>query len=385
MKEVVVVAAVRTPVGRGHPEKGVFRDVHPNTLLGATYLEALGRAGIDASTVDAVVVGCAQQFGEQMSNPGRHAWLQAGLPYETPATTVDCRCGSGQQAVSIAAAQIASGMHDVVVAGGVEHMGHIPIGVGWRYVDELGTPWPEELLERYPFISQGLAAELIVERWGLTRGELDELALRSHERAAHATDSGYFDREIVPIPTPDGVVSQDQGIRRDTTLEQLASLEPAFKPDGVVTAASSSQISDGAAALVLMSRERADELGVTARARILDSTILGVDPILMLTGPIDVTEKLLQRNGLTIDDIDLFEVNEAFAPVVAAWAKEVGADLERTNVNGGAIALGHPLGSTGTRLITTLIHELEQRQAKLGLVAMCCGGGLGTGTLLERL
>jgi acetyl-CoA acetyltransferase family protein len=381
-REVVVVEAVRTPVGRGHPEKGVYRDVHPNVLLGATFVESLARSGIQGTDVDAVVVGCAQQFGEQMSNPGRHAWLQAGLPYETPSTTVDCRCGSGQQAVTIAAAQIASGMHDVVVAGGVEHMGHIPIGVGWRHVDELGTPWPEELLARYPFISQGLAAELVAERWGLTRGELDQLAFRSHERAAHATDAGYFEREILPIPTPDGLVSEDQGIRRDTTLERLAALEPAFKADGVVTAASSSQISDGAAALVLMSREHADELGVKPRARIVDATIVGVDPIMMLTGPIDVTRQLLERNDLEIGDIDLFEVNEAFAPVVAAWSKEVGADLERTNVNGGAIALGHPLGSTGARLLTTLLHELERREEERGLVAMCCGGGLGTGTLI---
>jgi acetyl-CoA acetyltransferase family protein len=287
--------------------------------------------------------------------------------------------------VSIAAAQIASGMHDVVVAGGVEHMGHIPIGAGWRHVDEFGTPWPEELLARYPFISQGLAAELVAENWELSREELDELALRSHERAAHATDAGYFDREILPISTPEGVVSHDQGIRRDTTLERLARLEPAFKPDGVVTAASSSQISDGAAVLLLMSRVRADELGVTARARLVDATIVGVDPIVMLTGPIDVTRRLLERNDLMIGEIDLFEVNEAFAPVVAAWSKEFGVDLERTNVNGGAIALGHPLGSTGARLLTTLLHELERRNETRGIVAMCCGGGLGTGTLIELL
>jgi acetyl-CoA acetyltransferase family protein len=320
-----------------------------------------------------------------MSNPARHAWLQAGLPAETPATTVDCRCGSGQQAFNIAVAQIASGMHDIVIAGGIEHMGHIPLGVGWRHVEELGTPWPPELLERYEFVSQGVAAEMLADRWNLPREDLDEFALRSQDLAARATDAGWFDDEIIPIETPDGLVRHDQGIRRGTTLNKLASLRPVFKEDGKMTAGNSSQIADGAAALLVMSSKKAAELGLTARVRVLDQAIVGVDPVLMLTGPIDVTKRLLERNRMTIGDINLFEVNEAFAPVVAAWSHEVGAEIEKTNINGGAIALGHPLGATGARLLTTLVHALERVDESVGLVAMCCGGGLGTGTLVERV
>jgi acetyl-CoA acetyltransferase family protein len=383
--EVVIVEAARTPIGRGHPEKGAFARTHPNTLLGATYRAVIERAGIDPGQVQNVVCGCVQQFGEQMLNIGRNAWLQEGLPAETPATTIDCQCGSAQQAVNVAAALIASGAHDVVVAAGVEHMGHLPLGAGWKISDDYGTPWPRELLDRYELVPQGISAERIAERWEIPRSELDELALRSHQLAARATDEGRFEREIVPIGSNGSTVLVDEGIRRDTSLEKLAALRPAFVEDGRVTAGNASQISDGAAAVLLMSASRADELGLRPRARFVDQAMTGVDPVLMLTGPISATQVLLERNGMVIDDVDLFEVNEAFAPVVAAWQRELGADLDRVNVNGGAMALGHPLGSSGARLITTLLHELERADLKHGIVTMCCAGGLGTGTLIQRL
>ena len=384
-REVVVVEAVRTPIGRGHPEKGDFRDVHPNMLLGATYTEVIRRSGIDADAIDTIIVGCANQYGEQMRNIGRNAWLQAGLPVEVPACTVDARCGSSQEAVNVAAALIAAGAHDVVIGAGVEHMGHVPLGLTTTLADELGTPWPPELLARYELVPQGIAAERIAERWEIPRHELDELGLRSQQLAARATDESLFEREIVPIETDGCTVAVDQGIRRDTTLERLAALPPAFEADGKVTAGNASQISDGAAAVLLMAAETARELGLTPRARIADQAMTGVDPVLMLTGPIPTTRAILERNGMRIDDIDRFEVNEAFASVVAAWSREVGPDMERVNVNGGAIALGHPLGATGARLITTLLHELERSDSEVGLVTMCCGGGLGTGTLLQRV
>jgi acetyl-CoA acyltransferase len=384
-REVVVVEAARTPIGRGHPEKGDYRDVHPNELLGATYKEVIARSGIDPGAIGNVVTGCVQQYGEQMLNIGRTAWLQAGLPIETPAATLDAQCGSGQQAVNIGASLIASGAHDIVIGAGVEHMGHVPLGTGWKFADEFGTPWPRELQDRYQLVPQGIAAERVADRWEISRRELDELGLRSHQLAARAIDEGRFDREIVPVEVDGRTVGVDQGVRRDTTLEKLAALKPAFVPDGKVTAGNASQISDGAAAVLLMAREKADELGLEPRARIADHAMVGVDPVLMLTGPIPATQILLERNGLAVDDIDLFEVNEAFASVVAAWKREVGADLDRVNVNGGAMALGHPLGSSGARLVTTLLHELERSDSELGLVTMCCAGGLGTGTLLERV
>jgi acetyl-CoA acetyltransferase family protein len=384
-REVVIVAAVRTPVGRGHPEKGYYRSVHPNELLGRTWVEVIARAGIEPSAVEDVITGCVQQYGEQSYNIGRNAWLQAGLPVETPATTIDRQCGSAQQAVNFAAALIASGVHDVVVAGGVEHMGHIPLSVNLKLHEELGTPYPDELRERHPVVNQGLSAELIAERWGISRRECDEIALRSQQRAAHATDEGRFEPEMLPYAVDGTTFTTDQGIRPDTSLEGLAELKPAFKPDGLVTAGNASQVSDGAAAVLLMSRERADELGVRPRARVVDQTTVGVDPVLMLTGPIPATRKILERNRMTLDDVDLVEINEAFASVIAAWERELEPDAERVNVNGGAIAIGHPLGSTGARLLTTLLHELERRDAERGLVTMCCGGGLGTATLIERV
>jgi acetyl-CoA acetyltransferase family protein len=384
-REVLVVDAVRTPVGRGHPERGLYKDVHPNALLGATFVELLARAGLDGAAVEDVVVGCVQQYGEQSLNIGRNAWLQAGLPAETPVTTVDRQCGSGQQAVNFGAALVASGVHDVVVAGGVEHMGHVPLFVGRKWVDEVGTPFPPELLARYGLVDQGIAAELIAERWQISRTELDEFALRSHRRAATARDEGRFANEILPFQTNGSTHVHDQGIRDDTSLEALAALGPAFKPDGMITAGNSSQISDGAAAVLLASREAAERFGLRPRARILDHTTVGVDPVIMLTGPIPATRSILERNGLTVADVDRFEVNEAFASVVLAWQRELRPDPDRVNVNGGAIALGHPLGSTGARLITTLVNELERSDGSIGLVTMCCGGGLGTATLVERM
>jgi len=383
-REVVIVEALRTPIGRGHPEKGYYRDVHPSTLLARTFAELVNRAGIDPAEVEDVIGGCVQQFGEQAYNITRNAWLEAGLPQETPATTVDRQCGSGQQAVNFAAALIAAGVHDVVIGAGVEHMGHISFAAGAQVIAEHGNPFSPALLERYQLIPQGLSAELIAERWEIPRSELDELGLRSQELARRATEEGRFEREIMPFAVNGDTYLTDQGLR-ETTLEGLAALKPAFKADGVITAGNSSQISDGAAAVLLMAREKAEALGLTPRARIADQTTVGVDPVIMLTGPIPATEQILERNALAMADIDLVEINEAFASVIAAWRRELDPDMERVNVNGGAIALGHPLGSSGARLVTTLLHELERSDTETGLVTMCCGGGLGTGTLLQRV
>jgi acetyl-CoA acyltransferase len=384
-REVVIVEAVRTPVGRGHEEKGYYKDTHPSNLLAKVYGEVIERAGIPASEVEDVVTGCVQQFGEQGFNIGRNAWLEAGLPIETPATTIDRQCGSAQQAVNFAAALVASGVHDVAIGSGVEHMGHISFADGMAVQAEHGAAFSPQLLEKYNLIPQGLSAEMIADQWEIPRSELDELAVRSHRLAAQATEEGRFEREIVPFAVNGDTYVADQGIRPDTTLEKLAELKPAFKPDGKITAGNSSQISDGAAAVLLMTREKADELGVKPRARIVDQTTVGVDPVIMLTGPIPATKKLLDRGGMSIDDIDLIEINEAFAPVIAAWQRELNPDMDRVNVNGGAMAIGHPLGSTGARLITTLLHELERSDKEWGLVTMCCGGGLGTGTVIQRV
>jgi len=384
-REVVIVEAVRTPIGRGSREHGYYRDLHPSVLLGRCFTELVARAGIDPALVEDVICGCVQQYGEQGWNIGRNAWLQAGLPVETPATTLDRQCGSGQQAVNFGAALVATGVHDVVIGCGVEHLGRIPMFVGRKFVDEVGVPWTPELMARYPLVDQGTSAELIADQWDVPREELDELGLRSHRLAAQATDEGRFEHEIVPISVNGDTFTADQGIRRDTTLEALRSLKPAFKEGGKVTAGNSSQISDGAAAVLLMSRAKADELGLRPRARIVDHTTVGVDPVTMLTGPIPATRKILDRNGMTIDDVDLVEINEAFASVIAAWRRELEPDMDRVNVNGGAIALGHPLGSTGARLLTTLVHELERSGKETGLVTMCCGGGIGTATLVARV
>jgi acetyl-CoA acetyltransferase family protein len=384
-REVVIVEAVRTPIGRGHPEKGYYKDVHPNDLLGRTYTEVLDRAGVDPSEVEDVIAGCVAQFGEQGLNVARNAWLQEGLPIEAAATTVDRQCGSAQQAVNFGAALIASGVHDVVVGSGVEHMGHISFGATMETQKTYGTAFTEKLLEKHNIVGQGLGAEMIADQWEIPRHELDELALRSHRLAAKATEEGRFEREIVPFQVNGDTYVTDQGIRPDTTLEALAGLKPAFKPDGRITAGNSSQISDGAAAVLLMSREKADALGLRPRAKIVDQTTVGVDPVTMLTGPIPATSKILERNGMAMGDVDTVEINEAFAPVVAAWLREHQPDLDRVNPRGGAMALGHPLGSSGARLITTLLHELEDEDKELGLVTMCCGGGLGTATLIQRV
>jgi acetyl-CoA acyltransferase len=384
-REVVIVEAVRTPIGRGHPEKGYYKDVHPNDLLGRCYTEVLDRAGVDASEVEDVIAGCVQQFGEQGFNVARNAWLQEGLPIEAAASTVDRQCGSAQQAVNFGAALIAAGVHDVVIGSGVEHMGHISFADGMKTQQEFGSAFTPKLMEKHNLVGQGLGAEMIADQWEIPRSELDELALRSHQLAAKATEEGRFERETVPFKVNGSTYVADQGIRPDTSLEALAGLKPVFKEDGRITAGNSSQISDGAAAVLLMSREKADQLGLRARARIVDQTTVGVDPVTMLTGPIPATQKILDRNSMSIDDIDFVEINEAFAPVVAAWAREHKPDMDRVNPRGGAMALGHPLGSTGARLLTTLLHELEDEDKELGLVTMCCGGGLGTATLIQRV
>ena len=384
-REVVIVEAVRTPIGRGHLEKGYYKDTHPNALLGKVYTEVISRAGIEPAVVEDVVAGCVQQFGEQGFNIARNAWLQEGLPIETPGTTVDRQCGSAQQAVNFSAALIAAGVHDAMIGGGVEHMGHFPFSAGMKTQQEFGFAFTPALMEKHNIVGQGLGAEMIADEWEIPRSELDELAVRSHKLAHQATEEGRFEREIVPFSVNGDTYVTDQGIRPDTNLETLSQLKPVFKPDGKITAANSSQISDGAAAVLLMSAQKAAELGLKPRARIVDQTTVGCDPVKMLEGPIPATRKILERNSMSIGDIDLIEINEAFAPVVAAWKRELSPDMDRVNVNGGAMALGHPLGSTGARLITTLLHELERSDKEIGFVTMCCGGGLGTGTLIQRV
>jgi acetyl-CoA acyltransferase len=384
-REVVIVEAARTPIGRGHKEKGYYKDTHPNTLLGASYRAVIERSGIDPAQVENVIAGCVQQFGPQGLHVGRNAWLQEGFPIETSATTIDLQCGSAQQAVNLAASQIASGVHDIVIGGGVEHMGMLPFAAGMKTQEDFGYAFTPELMEKHNIVGQGLGAEMIADKWEIPRSELDELAVRSHRLAHQATEEGRFEREMIPMQVNGDTYVTDQGIRPDTNLETLSQLKTVFREDGRVTAGNASQISDGAAAVLLMSADKAKELGLTPRARIVDQTTVGCDPVLMLEGPIPATAKILERNNMTIDDFDLIEINEAFAPVVAAWYREHNPDMDRVNVNGGAMALGHPLGSTGARLITTLLHELERSDKEMGFVTMCCGGGLGTGTLIQRV
>ncbi len=384
-REVVIVEAARTPIGRGHLEKGYYKDTHPNQLLGAAYRAVIERAGIEPAQVEHVISGCVSQFGPQGLHVGRNAWLQQGFPVETSATTIDLQCGSAQQAVNLAASQIAAGVHEIVIGGGVEHMGKLSFAATMKTQQEFGVAFTPELMAHHNIVGQGLGAEMIAEEYEVPRPELDELALRSHQLAHRATEEGRFEREMIPMRVNGDTFVSDQGIRPDTNLEALSQLKTVFKPDGVITAGNSSQISDGAAAVLLMSAATASELGLQARAKIYDQTTVGCDPVKMLEGPIPATRKLLDRNSMTIDDIDLVEINEAFAPVVAAWRRVHNPDMDRVNVNGGAIALGHPLGSTGARLITTLLHEMERSDKEMGLVTMCCGGGLGTGTLIQRV
>jgi len=380
MREVVIVEAVRTPVGR---RGGALKDVHPVVLAAMALRELVRRAGIEPAVVEDVVMGCVSQVGEQSLNIARNAVLQAGFPIEVPATTVDRQCGSGQQAIHFAANLIQAGVCDVTIGGGVESMTRLPIGSS---LATGGNPFPDSLLEMYPMVHQGLSAEMLVDQWHLTREALDAFGLRSHQRAAAAAAAGHFEREIMPVSLADGsAFTRDEGIRPDTSLEKLAGLQPAFKPDGHITAGNSSQISDGAAAVLLTTPEKAAELGLRPRARIVAQKVVGVDPVSMLTGPIPATKAVLAKAGLSLDAIDLIEVNEAFASVVLAWEHELQPDMERVNVNGGAIALGHPLGASGARLMVTLLHELERRGGRYGLETMCCGGGLGTATIVERV
>ena len=391
-RTVVIVDAVRTPIGR---RGGGLSTLHPAEVLARVQSSLIERSGIDPAEVGQVVGGCVSQVGEQSFNVTRTAWLSAGLPLQTAATTVDTQCGSSQQATNLAASLIGSGVVDVAVACGVELMSRIPIGSNSSKRLGLGIPIPKTYFGRYEMTSQFEGAERIAEKWGITRDDTDRFGFASQQRAAQAWAEGRFDGQYIEIEAPDHdeegeptgtthVVARDEGLR-ETSLEKLATLKPVGRENGVHTAGNSSQISDGAAAVLMMTEEKAAALGLTPRARIVDTCLVGVDPELMLTGPIDATMRLLERAGLSIDEIDNFEINEAFASVVLAWAKEVGADLAKTNPNGGAIALGHPLGGTGAFLLTKSLYELERTHGRYGLVSMCCGGGLGTGTLIERL
>ena len=390
MNEVVIVEAVRSPIGK---RNGGLSTMHPAELLATVQAEVVRRSGIDPAEVGQVVGGCVSQVGEQTFNVARTAWLSAGLPLTVAATTVDAQCGSSQQATNLATALVAGGVVDSAIACGVEVMSRVPIGAPMR--TEFGRPTPKTYFEQYEMTSQFEGAERIADRWGITRSDCDEFGLRSQQLAARAWAEGRFETQIVPVDAPDlddegkptGTthrVERDEGLR-DTTLEALAGLKPVAREDGVHTAGSSSQISDGAAAVLLMAREKADALGLKARARIVDTCNVGVDPVLMLTGPIDATKHLLARTGMSMSDIDVTEINEAFASVVLAWAKELQPDMDTVNPNGGAIALGHPLGGTGAFLVTKALHELERTDGEHALVTMCCGGGLGTGTILQRL
>ena len=390
MREVVIVEAARTPVGRF---RGALKQVRADHLGAAVLSELVARAGIPPTEVDDVVFGCVSQVGEQCGNIARTALLSAGWPESIPGMTVDRKCGSAEAAVHVAYAQIASGVSDCIVAGGAESMTRVPMG-GNR--DVHGVPFGWRLNERFALTSQGEAAERLCDLWNLTREQLDDFALTSQARAARAADAGFFDREIVPVdigqwcergdPPVVEALRVDETIRRDTSLERLASLKASFRPEGGrVTAGNASQISDGAAGVLLMAAERAQASGLQPRARIRAVATVGSDPVLMLTGPIAATRKVLARAGLTLDDIDLFEVNEAFAPVPLIWMQEFGIAHDRVNVNGGAIALGHPLGASGARIMTSMLHELERRKGRFALQTICCAGGLGTATIIERL
>ena len=387
MTEAVIIDAVRTPGGK---RGGQLKDWHPVDLAAEVLKDLVKRNDLDPATVDDVILGCVMQTGEQAVNVARNAVLAAGFPESVPGTTIDRQCGSSQQAVAFAAQGVMAGAYDVVIAGGVEAMTRVPMGV--TMLQGPGQPFGPAMMARYDngIVPQGISAELIAEKWGITREEADRLAFDSHMRAARATEEGRFDNEIVPIEitNEDGtreVMRRDQGIRPTTTMETLAGLKPAFKEDGQVTAGNSSQITDGASAILIMSREKADELGLKPRARFVAFALAGVDPVTMLTGPIPATDKVLAKAGLTIDDIDRFELNEAFATVVAAWLRDTGADWEKTNVNGGAMALGHPLGASGGKLLATLLNELERSGGRYGLQTMCEGGGMANATIIERL
>lgn len=381
MREVVIVEGIRTPVGR---KNGVLKDIRPDDLAAEVLKGLVNRTGIKPEIIDDVILGCVSQVGEQAGDIARVAALIAGYPIEVPGTTVDRQCGSSQQAVHFAAQAILSGDMDVVAAGGVESMSRVPIGSSYQ-----GAGLSEKLTGRYEMIHQGLSAERIAEKYGITREECDQFALESHQKALRAQEEGRFEREIIPVTgSLDGEtveIRQDSGPRKGTSLEVLGGLKTVFKEDGLIHAGNSSQISDGAAALLLMERSKAEELGLKPRFRVHTRVVVGSDPTLMLTGPIPATEKALQKSGLSIEDIDIFEVNEAFAPVALAWLKETGADREKLNPNGGAIALGHPLGGSGARLMVTMMHELERTGGRYGLQTMCEGHGMANATIIERI
>jgi acetyl-CoA acyltransferase len=382
MPSAVIVDAIRTPLGR---RNGKLKDVHPVDLAAQVLKAIVERNDLDPALVEDVIMGCVMQVGEQGVNIGRNAALAAGYPESTVGTTIDRQCGSSQQAAHFAAQGVIAGAYDVVVAAGVENMTRVPMGAS-IVKGEYGFPFGPMMTTRYPnLVPQGISAELISEKWGISREENDAFSVGSHLRAARAREEGRFDREILPIQTDDELVSQDEGIRPDSSIEKLATLKPAFKPDGVITAGNSSQITDGAAALLIMTEEKASELGLKPRARFHTFALAGVDPVMMLTGPIPATTKVLERAKMTLDQIDLVEINEAFAPVVLAWEKEHHPDMSKVNVNGGAIALGHPLGCSGARLMVTLLNELERTGGRYGLQTMCEGGGMANATIIERL
>ena len=387
MRTAVIIDAVRTPTGK---RNGKLKDWHPVDLAAETLKALVDRNDLDPKLIEDVIMGCVMQTGEQGINVGRNAALAAGFPEDVVGTTIDRQCGSGQQAAHFAAQGVMAGVYDVVIAAGVESMTRVPMGITAQQGP--GMPFGPKMLDRYSqgLVPQGISAEMIAEKWGITREDLDSIAYDSHSRAARATDEGAFESEVIPVQVTldDGnseTMDRDEGIRWETSPEALASLNPVFKPEGVVTAGNSSQISDGAAAVLIMSEEKADELGLKPRARFVEFALAGVDPVMMLSGPIPATEKVLNKAGLTVDDIDLFEVNEAFASVVGAWLKETKADWDKTNVNGGAIALGHPLGCSGAKLLTTLVNELESRGGRYGLQTMCEGGGMANAMIIERI
>lgn len=393
MREVVIVDAIRTPLGR---RGGVLSKNHPVETSALLLKELVKRNNLDPDVVDDVIYGCVSEVGAQSTNLARNVVLTAGWPYTIPGVTLDRQCSSSQQAVHFAANQIAAGVHDVVVAGGTEFMSQIPLGASVG--QGMGTPFTKAMADQYDLSSQGIAAERIAEKWGITRGEADEFAVESQARAARAQKEGRFKNELIPVPGnkkikkadgtedwEDATIDFDEGIRPGTTLEVLSGLKPSFKENGVHHAGNSSQITDGSAAVLLTHPEKAREMGWKPRARIVSQAVVGSDPALMLTGPITATPLALSRAGLTLRDIDLVEINEAFASVVLAWKREMNADMSKVNVNGGAIALGHPTGCTGARLFGTLLNELERTGGRYGLVTMCVGGGIGTATIIERL
>jgi acetyl-CoA acetyltransferase family protein len=386
MNTAIIVDAVRTPLGK---RNGVLQDWHPVDLAAETLTAIVERNGIDPESVDDVIMGCVSQVGEQTYNVGRNAVLGAGWPESVPGMTLDRQCGSSQQAAHFAAQGVMAGIYDIVVASGVESMTRVPMGSSFSTGP--GKPFGDKMRARYhdSLVPQGISAEIIAERWDIEREELDQIAFDSHMRAAAATDEGRFDSQIIPIEVHDNgsttAVTRDEGIRPTTTMEALGALKPAFQEDGRVTAGNSSQITDGAASLLIMSEAKAGELGLRPKARFVSFSVVGTDPISMLTGPIPATEQVLAKAGLGIGDIGLFEINEAFASVIGAWLRESGADWGKVNVNGGAIALGHPLGASGARLMTNLVHEMERSGTRYGLQAMCEGGGTANGTIIELM